>query len=48
MPSLIYTLEISKNVDFFCRNLGIGLCSSIARVGGIVAPLILLIVSGKN
>lgn len=37
-----------KMLIFFCRNLAIGLCSSIARVGGIIAPLILLIVSGKN
>lgn len=36
---------ITHNSVFLCRNLGVGLSSIGARAGGIIAPLVVLLVS---
>ena len=36
---------ITHNSVFLCRNLGVGLSSVGARAGGIIAPLVVLLVS---
>ena len=41
--TLIDKTELSSVLKFFSRNGGIGLCSSVARIGGICAPLIALL-----